>query len=81
MASIEKIINRKVLDNFNKDGAVLLKNVFKDWVDDIKIGIEKLINNPSPRERSYKPKDGTALSNSFALTIKNKLFLLNGFAN
>ena len=60
MASMEYILNRKVLDNFNKDGAVLLKNVFKHWVDDIKIGIEKLINNPSPRERSYKPKDGTA---------------------
>ena len=60
MVNIEQIINRKVLSDFNKDGAVLLKNIFKDWVDDIKVGIEKLMNNPSPRERSYKPKDGTA---------------------
>ena len=54
------MIDKKQIDFFSKNGAIFLKGYFTDWIEVLKSGIEKLINNPSPRERSYTPKDGTA---------------------
>ena len=54
------MIDEKQIDFFSKNGAIFLKGYFTDWIEVLKSGIEKLINNPSPRERSYTPKDGTA---------------------
>ena len=54
------MINEKQIEFFSKNGAIFLKGYFTDWIEVLKSGIEKLIDNPSPRERSYKPKDGTA---------------------
>ena len=53
------ILNNQI-KSYKEDGAILLKGVFIDWVKTIETGIEKLIKNPSPRERSYLPEDGTA---------------------
>ena len=54
------MIDEKQIEFFSKNGAIFLKGYFSDWIEVLKSGIEKLIDNPSPRERSYKPKDGTA---------------------
>ena len=54
------MIDEKQIDFFSKNGAIFLKGYFTDWIEVLKSGIEKLIDNPSPRERSYTPKDGTA---------------------
>ena len=54
------MIDEKQIDFFSKNGAIFLKSYFTDWIEVLKSGIEKLIDNPSPRERSYTPKDGTA---------------------
>ena len=53
-------ISNNQIKSYKEEGAILLKGVFIDWVETLKIGIEKLIKNPSPRERSYLPEDGTA---------------------
>jgi len=53
-------ISNNQVKSYKEDGAILLKGVFIDWVETLETGIEKLIKNPSPRERSYLPKDGTA---------------------
>ena len=53
-------ISNKQIKSYKEDGAILLKRVFIDWVETLETGIEKLIKNPSPRERSYLPEDGTA---------------------
>ena len=53
-------IDNKIIQNFSKDGVVHCKGIFLDWVDTLRIGVDKLMNNPSPRERSYIPSDGTA---------------------
>ncbi len=45
---------------FRADGAVVLRGVFSDWIEPLRDGVAKLMANPSPRERSYAPKDGSA---------------------
>jgi ectoine hydroxylase-related dioxygenase (phytanoyl-CoA dioxygenase family) len=42
------------------DGAVILRGAFADWVEELRAGTERLIADPSPNERSYQPKDGSA---------------------
>lgn len=45
---------------FQTDGAVLLKGVFSNWVDGAREAIEENKRNPSWRERTYRPDDGSA---------------------
>ena len=45
---------------FDRDGAVLLRGVFKDWVEPLRAGTAQLMADPSPLERSYQPADGSA---------------------
>ena len=49
---------RDQIDAFNRDGVVLLKGVFADYVDDARAAIEENKANPSWRERTYRPDDG-----------------------
>lgn len=49
-----------VIESFDRDGAVVLRGVFKDWVEELRAGTAALMANPSPLERSYQPKDGSA---------------------
>jgi ectoine hydroxylase-related dioxygenase (phytanoyl-CoA dioxygenase family) len=46
--------------DFARDGVIVLRGLFKDWVAPLRAGIEKLMAEPSPLERSYAPKDGSA---------------------
>ncbi|MGI9492295.1 MAG: phytanoyl-CoA dioxygenase family protein [Geminicoccaceae bacterium] len=48
------------IERFAEDGAVILRAVFQDWVAPLARGIDELMADPSPRERSYQPEDGTA---------------------
>ncbi len=48
------------LDEFQQNGAVLLKGIFKDYVEGAQKAIEENKANPSWRERTYKPDDGGA---------------------
>ena len=49
-----------LINDFKQNGAIVLRGVFNDWIPNLKKGIDSLIENPSSRERSYKPDDGTA---------------------
>ena len=53
-------IDNKIIEDFSRDGAVLCKGMFREWLDPLRKGVDKLILNPSGRERSYTPDDGTA---------------------
>jgi len=44
---------------FAADGAVVLRGVFADWVEPLRAGTAALMAHPSPRERSYQPRDGS----------------------
>ena len=54
------MINQKQINYFQKNGGICLRGYFSERVNHLRDGIEKLMIKPSPRERSYKPKDGTA---------------------
>lgn len=44
---------------FAADGAVVLRGVFAPQVEALRAGVARLMATPSPRERSYRPKDGS----------------------
>ncbi|MCQ9615739.1 phytanoyl-CoA dioxygenase family protein [Paenalcaligenes niemegkensis] len=48
------------VETFQRDGVVVLRNVFTDWVEPLREGIRKLMTDPSPMERSVVPQDGSA---------------------
>ena len=48
------------VEQFARDGAILLKGAFKGWVDRLRRGVDDLMKNPSPLERSYHPKGDAA---------------------
>ena len=39
------------IENYQRDGAIVLKNFFLDWIDKLQSGFEKVINNPSEHGR------------------------------
>ncbi len=45
---------------FAADGAVVLRGVFAPYVEALRAGTAALMADPSPRERSYTPADGSA---------------------
>lgn len=55
-----ELIDNTLIEDFSNDGAVLCRGFFLDWLDPLRIGVDKLIQNPSVRERSYVPNDGSA---------------------
>lgn len=57
-ANLSKLAERAV--EFARDGAIHLPGIFADWVDALREGVDRAMANPSPWERSYQPKDGSA---------------------
>lgn len=54
------MLSDQVIADFASDGAVKLDGVFTDWVEHLRKGIDRNMENPSWRERTYQPEDGTA---------------------
>ena len=54
------MVDQQEIDYFSKHGSVILRGYFADWVAKLRVCVDKLMLNPSPRERSYEPKDGSA---------------------
>ncbi len=50
----------EMVEQFAADGAIVLRGAFKDWVEPLRAGTAKIMADPSPLERSYQPKDGSA---------------------
>ena len=47
---MSQILNDNEINEFNRDGAILLKGKFdQNWIEKLKIGINKAKSNPSPR--------------------------------
>lgn len=53
-------IDEALVDQFHREGVVLLRGVFADWVKPLSEAVEAALASPSARERSYKPADGSA---------------------
>jgi len=54
------IPDQATVEQFERDGAIVLRGLFSDWIDPLAEGIETLMADPSPLERSYNPADGSA---------------------
>lgn len=52
------LLDDETLKNFKKDGATVLRGVFKDWVDTLRRGMDQNIADPAPNCRNYKNEDG-----------------------
>ena len=61
------ILSTDLIDQFNNDGAVLIKGKFdRKWIETLREGISKDINNPSPRfERHTKDDDAPGYYEDF----------------
>ena len=46
--------------DFQNDGVAMLRGVFRDWVEPLCAGVAEVMSHPSPLERSYRPRDGSA---------------------
>lgn len=54
------LLSNQQIEDFQKHGAVLLKGVFRDYVAEVREAIEQNKSDPSWRERTYQPDDGSA---------------------
>lgn len=54
------LVNEVDIERFALDGAIVLRGLFSSWVEPLREGIDALMADPSPRERSYQPADGSA---------------------
>jgi ectoine hydroxylase-related dioxygenase (phytanoyl-CoA dioxygenase family) len=48
------------VERFQADGAIVLRGVFRDWVEPLRAGVAKVMADPGPLERTYRPQDGAA---------------------
>jgi hypothetical protein len=46
-----EFIDNKIIERFSRDGVVLCKGIFLECLDVLRLGVDKLIANPSVRER------------------------------
>jgi ectoine hydroxylase-related dioxygenase (phytanoyl-CoA dioxygenase family) len=58
--SSSQLLAESQVEAFARDGVVLLKGAFKDWVEPLAKGIDALMKDPSPLERSYHPEGDAA---------------------
>jgi ectoine hydroxylase-related dioxygenase (phytanoyl-CoA dioxygenase family) len=43
------------IDAFERDGAVILRGVFAEWIASLREGVDQVMAAPSPLERTYQP--------------------------
>ena len=52
------MLNQDVIDAFDADGAVVLRGVFKDWIEPLRQGVERNMAEPGPNFRDYTKGGG-----------------------
>ena len=60
MAADRLAVTDREVGEFRRDGVLLLREAFADWVEILRRGMEANIASPGWRERSVRPADGTA---------------------
>jgi len=46
-------ISQRQIDDFERDGVVMIKGLFADWVEELRLGIERNMNEPGPEHHQY----------------------------
>ena len=45
------ILTSKQIDAYKNDGAIVIRDVFKPWINNLREGFEKVLKNPGPHAR------------------------------
>ncbi|MEZ5659931.1 MAG: phytanoyl-CoA dioxygenase family protein [Burkholderiaceae bacterium] len=59
-AADEALISDAQVADYQRDGVIILRGLFSDWITTLGAGVERLMADPSPRERTVQPEDGSA---------------------
>lgn len=58
LAGDRSLVDEATVEAFRRDGAVVLRGLFGDWIETLRIGVEKNIAEPSPDVRVYDGGEG-----------------------
>ena len=53
-------IDADTIEAYQRDGCAVVRGVFGDWIEGLRTGVEQNMADPSFRERTYHPEDGSA---------------------
>lgn len=53
-------VSEQLVEEFQRDGVVVLRGAFRDWIGALAAGVAEVMRHPSALERSYRPQDGSA---------------------
>ena len=45
------ILTTEQVENYEKDGAIVIKDIFKPWINLLRKGFQDVLNNPGPHAR------------------------------
>ena len=40
-------LSKKQIKDYQKDGVIIIKDIFKDWIEPLRTVFQKVLNNPS----------------------------------
>ncbi len=60
MSTAKPVLSVSDIERFQADGAIVLRGIFVDWMEQLRDGVEQVMADPSPFERTYRPADGSA---------------------
>lgn len=61
MAVVEQMpVSEADIAAFERDGVIVIRQAFTDWMEPLREGVRRLMADPSPMERSVVPADGSA---------------------
>ena len=55
---INNYLNKEQIDTYKRDGAIIVREVFKPWINSLRIGFEKVLDNPGPHARDNIKENG-----------------------
>mgnify|MGYP001360486572 CR=1 FL=1 len=50
-------LSKKQIKNYQKDGVLIVKDIFKDWIEPLRNGFQKVLENPSKHGRENVDKN------------------------
>ena len=48
---INNYLTKEQIDSYKRDGVIIVRDVFKPWINSLQIGFEKVLENPGPHAR------------------------------
>ena len=56
---MKKYLSSEEIDFYKNQGAIIINNVFRPWIDLLRIGFEKVLKEPGPHAReNVKNEEG-----------------------